>query len=138
MSLEAAIYDILKSASGVTALVGGTSSPRIYPIGIPQGKVMPAVVFQQISSDDIVTTDNATGLRTDRVQIICWDEDPDGARALAEAVRTAMAAAGGSHGAVTILYCSILDEMDAFDIAGDSERLDRYGKQQDWEIAYNA
>jgi len=77
-------------------------------------------------------------LRTDRVQIACWDDDPDGARTLAEAVRAAMQAAGarGSHGGVTVQYCSIEDEGDAISIPTDNETLARYGKRQDWEISY--
>ncbi len=138
MSLEAAIYDILKSAAGVTALVGGVASPRIYPIGMPQGKPMPAVVYQQITSLVEFTCEGDGDLRTDRVQITCWDDDPDGARTLAEAVRTAMQAAGarGSHGGVTVQYCGIDDEGDAISIPADNETLARYGKRQDWEISY--
>lgn len=138
MSIEAAIYDILKSAAGVTSLVGGAVSPRIYPVGIPQGKAMPAVVYQQITSGVEVTCDGDGTLRTDRVQITVWDDDPDGARTLAEAVRAAVQAAGarGSHGGVTVTYCSFDDEGDAISIPAENETLARYGKRQDWEIAY--
>ncbi len=138
MSLEAAIYDILSKAADVTALVGGAVSPRIYPLTIPQGKPMPAVVYQQIGSGVEFTCEGDGDLRTDRVQITCWDDDPDGARTLAEAVRTAMQAEGarGSHGGVTVQYCSIEDEGDAISIPAENETLARYGKRQDWEISY--
>lgn len=138
MSLEAAIYDILKSAAGVTDLVGGAASPRIYPLTIPQGKPMPVVVYQQIGSGVEFTCEGSGDLRTDSVQISVWDDDPDGARLLAEAVRTAMlaAAARGSHGGVTIQYCSIEEEGDAISIPDDNETLARCGKRQDWEVAY--
>lgn len=133
MSVEAAIYDILSKASAVTAICG----KRIYPIALPQGKSVPAVLFQQISSQDVVSTSGHDGLRTDRVQVTCWDDDPDGARTLAEAVRTALLAATGSHGGSTIRYCSIEDEGDAFDLSKDNEQLDRYGKRQDWQVCYS-
>lgn len=140
MSIEAAVYDILKSASAVTALVGGTSAPRIYPLGIPAGKTGAAVVYQQISSIPTHTCDGDGDLRTDRIQVNCWSPQggsPDDARALAEAVRTALAAASGSHGGVTIRYCSSDDEGDIFDINETDENLTRYGKRQDWEICYS-
>lgn len=138
MSLEAAIYDILKSAAGVTALVGGPASPRIYPLTIPQGKDMPAIVYQLVNSGVEFTCEGDGDLRTDRVQISVWAADPDDARLLAEAVRAAMQAAGarGSHGGVLIQYWSIEDEGDAISIPEDNEILIRYGKRQDWEVAY--
>jgi len=136
MSLEAAIYDVLKSASAITALVGGRVSPRIYPVTIPAGKAMPAVVFQQINGTVGHTCDGDGDLRTDTVQVTSWDDDPDGARSLAEAVRTALQPASGSHGGVTIIYCSLDDEGDAVALNEENETLSRYGKRQDWEIAY--
>lgn len=138
MSLEAAIYDILSSAAGVTALVGGAASPRIYPMTIPQGKAVPAIVYQQITSSAEFACDGHDDLRTDRVQITIWDDDPDGARALAEAVRAAMQSsdARGSHGGVTVQYCSFEDEGDSINISTENETLTRYGKRQDWEISY--
>jgi len=136
MSVEAAVYDILSSASGVTSLVGGAASPRIYPLGVPQGKSMPAVVYQQISSVDEVTCDGHAEPREDRFQITCWADDPDDARAVVEAVRTAMAAASGSHGSVTVRFCSFDGERDQVEIPPENETLERYGKSQDWIIAY--
>ena len=138
MSLEAALYDILKGASGVTTIVGGTKSPRIFPLGIPQGKAVPAVVYQQITGEVTVSCEGDGDLRTDGVQITCWDDDPDGARSLAEAVRTALQAeaAKGAHGSVTVTYWSIGDEADVIDENEDNETLTRYGKRQEWEICY--
>jgi len=136
MSVEAAVYDILSSASGVTSLVGGARSPRIYPLAIPQGKSMPAVVFQQVSSIDEVTCDGHSEPRDDRFQVSCWADDPDGARALAEAVRAAMAAASGSHGSVTVRFCSFDGERDQIETPPENETLERYGKSQDWIVIY--
>lgn len=138
MSLEAAIYDILSKAASVTALVGGAASPRIYPLAIPQGKAMPAAVYQQISSTLEFTCEGDGDLRTDRVQITIWDDDPDGARALAEAVRAAMQAAGarGVHGGVTVQYWRLEEEADAISTPAENETLARYGKRQDWEVSY--
>lgn len=136
MSVEAAIYSILSNTAAVTSLVGGSASPRIYPLGLPQGKPMPAIVYQQITSSDEVTVDGHLEPRTDRFQVNCWDDDPDGARALAEVVRTAMAAASGSHGSVTVVFCSFDDEGDLYETTEIAEQLERFGKRQDWIIAY--
>lgn len=138
MSLEAAIYSVLSSDATITGLVGGARAPRISPIHRSQGKSVPAIVYQQISSNDEVTCDGHIGPRTDRVQIVSWDDDPAGARTLAEAVRSALVAASGSHGSVTIRYCSFEDEGDAYDINEDVEAETVYGKRQDWQICYEA
>lgn len=138
MSVEAAIYSILSSAPGVTSLVGGSRSPRIFPVAVPQGKPMPAIVYQQISSGDEITTGGHVGPRTDRFQITGWvaNDDPEGARALAEAIRAAMAAASGSHGSVTVGFCSFDDEGDIYETPEAAEQLERFGKRQDWIVSY--
>jgi hypothetical protein len=139
-SVEAAIYAILSGYGPITALVGGAKSPRIYPLGIPQGKSVPALVYQQVSSSDEESCDGPLGPRTDRVQVTSWDDDPDGARLLAEAVRRAMTTgwAAGNNGTLVVTYCRLLDEGDAYDVNEENESLTRYGKRQDWEIAYEA
>lgn len=135
MSLESALYDILSKSATVTAI----AESRIYPLGVPQGKTGAAVVFQQIASSVQDTTGGQNALRTDVVQVTCWSAQsgtPDDARALAEVVRTALQAASGAHGGVTIHYCLIDSEGDAINIDTENERLTRYGKRQDWEITY--
>jgi len=138
MSLEAAIFDILAETAAVTALVGGSRTPRISPIHRAQGKAVPAIIYQQISSDDEVTCDGHIGPREDRVQVNCWAATPAAARSLAEVVRTALSAASGSHGSVTVRYCSIADEGDIWEIDERAEAETVYGKRQDWIICYEA
>jgi hypothetical protein len=135
MTVEAAMYSVLAGNAGVTALVGGSMSPRIYPLGIPQGKSVPAIVYQQVTSGDIVTVDGPMDPRTDYFQVTCWDDNPDGARSLAEAVRTALTAAAGSHGSVTVHWFSFEDEGDISEL--EIEIKERYGKRQDWIVCYS-
>ena len=89
MSIEAALYTILSSDATVTALVG-SRSPRIYPLGIPAGKGVPAVVYQQINGMRPTTCDGTLGLCEALFQVTCWDDEIDGARSLADAVRDAL------------------------------------------------
>lgn len=141
MSLEGATYTILKAASGVTALVGGTKSPRIYRMGIPQGKTGAAVVVQVVGEPDDVTCDGQMGHPDGQIQITCWSAQggsPDDARALADAVYTALTAdaAKGTHDGTEIIYWAYLDGRDALSLSDESEQLTRYGKQQDWEVSF--
>lgn len=130
------MYYILSNDATVAGLVGPTTSPRIYPLGIPSGKGVPAVVYQIISSQELTTCDHQIEPRTERVQVTCWDDDPDGAVTLAEAVRAALQGASGSYGTIRIQYCALDDEGDDLHVDEHSERLTRYGKRQDWEVAY--
>lgn len=141
MSLEAALYDILSTAAGVTALVGGARSPQIYPLGIPQGKTGAAVVWQIIGAPDGVTCDGHDGQPDARIQITCWSAQggtPDDARALADTVYTALTAnaAKGTHGGTDVQYWTYDDERDTADVNEQNELLTRYGKQQDWEVSF--
>ena len=142
MSLEAALYDILKAASAVTDLIGGARSPRIYPLGIPQGKTGAAVVYQLLSSPDEVTCDGQLGQPEPHWQITCWSAQggtPDDARALAEAVYKALTApqAAGNHGGTEVRYWISEDERHTADVNEQDESLTRYGIQQDWQVSYS-
>lgn len=55
-SLDTALYQKLASTSGVTSLVGGTASPRIYEAQAPAGTSMPYVIFYLASG--ITENDN--------------------------------------------------------------------------------
>lgn len=136
MSLETAIYDILSSAAGVTDLTGGARSPRLYPQRLPQGKAVPALVLTVPGSSAAETCDGAAEPRDAQVEITCWSESPDQALTLAEAVRAALRAAAGSHGGVTIRYAVLLDEREEKHTDDRSQRLTRYARRQQWEIAY--
>jgi hypothetical protein len=137
MSVEAAIYTILKADGTVTALVGGAASPRIYPIGIPQGKSVPAVVYQQIAGDRPKSTGGTIGFCDALFQVTCWDDDLLGARALADAVRDALDDYTGTPvaGGNTIMQCSVVGEGDAINL-DEAETADRIGKRLDIEVAY--
>lgn len=139
MSIESALYDILKSAAGVTALIGGSRSPRVYPLGIPKGRSVPAVVYQLASAPDDVTCEGNRGQPDARMVITCWAEDPDGARALADAVYAALTASGakGTHAGTAVECWVYLDERDIYDPGIENERLERYGTQQDWLVSYS-
>jgi hypothetical protein len=50
VDVEPALVGILRGAAGLTALLGATSGqPSIFPMGLPSGANLPAVLFQQIS-----------------------------------------------------------------------------------------
>ena len=138
MSVEVALYTILSSDATVTNLVGGSRSPRIYPIGIPQSKSVPAVVYQEISGGRPITCDGTRGYCESVFQVTCWDDDMLGARVLSDAVRNAVDDyAGTPAGSGTeIMLASVVDEGDAINMDEETETADRIGKRLDVEIRY--
>ncbi len=90
MSLPELLYTALSGHAGLAALV----SDRIYPIKLPQDETLPAVVYQQISVQNMITLDTDTnGVQQIRVQLSAWSSSYDEARAVGEQVRLAMESA---------------------------------------------
>jgi hypothetical protein len=89
-SAEATIYSILSSAAGVTALV----STRIYPDLVPEEKNAPYIGFERVGTEPITTIHGTILAQNARMLIACWATTRIAAEALADAVATAMQAAG--------------------------------------------
>lgn len=90
-NLEAGLVHKLKNTAAVSALVG----TRIYPLRLPQTVTFPAVVYQRISTSYIHMHATAGALPQCRMQITCWGETIEAARALGVVVRQAL---DGVHG----------------------------------------
>lgn len=84
--IEQTLYAVLKNDSAVSALVG----TRIYPLVMPQDGLLPAVVYQRVSTVPITSLDGDSGLDAVRMQSSCWATTYLGARILADAVRAAV------------------------------------------------
>ncbi|MGL4480450.1 MAG: DUF3168 domain-containing protein [Aeromonas veronii] len=90
MSAESSLYAILTADAGVIALVGD----RIYPDLIPEGKVAPYIGYERVATDPIATI-HGTILGTDVGFVVaCWADTRLQAEQVADAVATAMQAAG--------------------------------------------
>lgn len=81
MSAEEAVRAVLLADPTVAALVGD----RVYPMHLPQTCVLPAIVYQRISTVGSIDLGGDTGLSRIRLQVTHWAEGFDAARALARA-----------------------------------------------------
>jgi hypothetical protein len=64
---------------------------RFYPVKLPQEPTLPAITYRRLSpgaSD--MTLDGPGGLKEPRIRLDVWDTSFTGARAIAEAVKTAL------------------------------------------------
>lgn len=87
MRAEKVIHTLLAAASPVTTLVGD----RIYPGIVPQGKALPALAVQHISSVELTTIDAnaAFGLVKSRVQVTVLAANYPDQKTLLDEVRKA-------------------------------------------------
>lgn len=108
---DGAVYSQLAATSAVTDLV----STRIYRAQLPQAPTYPAISYFLVSADRIYEHDGAAGMNESRVQIDCWAETAEGARALGEAVRAALEAVTGTWGSDTIQHSFLDNEQHVYD-----------------------
>lgn len=127
--VELAVYAILKAASGVTALVGGSSSPRIYPNVVPQDAGLPAIAYQRISSRRRAVHGAQASVARPRVQLTLVAASYSEVKGLAGAVRAALGGYVGTAGGVGVQAVLPDDETDEF---GSSNGL--HVVRQDWMI----
>jgi hypothetical protein len=136
MAIEQVLYKLLTDDSTVSGLVG----TRIYPQFVPQGASMPAITYQQISGIRDFTHSGPVDLASLRFQVNCWSLNYTQARALADAVRTALNGVSGKK--VTgqnsdkhHIYVIILaGEVDLTDLLDDVKGSRRFGKALDFII----
>lgn len=114
MSIEEAIYTRLGAVAGITSLIGSGDNLRAYPTDLPQSASVPAVVFQRISGVRAHAQDDGgpAGFSEARFQFTCWDDDPDGAKDLGEAVRLAFDGFKGTVAGIRIDRASIANDFD--------------------------
>jgi hypothetical protein len=103
-----AIHARLKAHAGTTALV----ESRIYPMRLPQGPTYPAVRYQVIGAPREYVMGGATGDVHARVQVDCYAETYEGAKAVAEQVRLALSFFAGTSGGIVVERIFVDDERD--------------------------
>lgn len=112
MSAETAVYTRLTTHAGTAALIG----TRCYPLRLPQKPVLPAVVYQRISSSGRAGTSDR---RVVRYQFSCWASTYAGVKALAEQVRDALE----YYADATIRLGRVVNEIDDFDEGTELQRV---------------
>ncbi len=101
-TIEDAVFSILSTTSGVTALIGSGTAARIYPLVIPQTAALPAMAYQCIDSPKEHAHDGPSHLARTRLQLSCVAASPSAARSLAAAIRQALDGYRGTVSGVRI------------------------------------
>jgi len=88
--IQADVYKVLSESSSIREIVAS----RIYPIELPQGVNIPAIVYVIPDITPVKSLDGESGLDIGVVEITCWAKDYSTAHVLAAAVRSAFIEAG--------------------------------------------
>ena len=95
MSAESDLYDALRNASGVTAIVGSGSSARIYPDLVPQEGAVPCIAYGRTDTEYATTVHNGTPV-AERPSLEAWCMAAT--RIAADALAAQVIAAAGAAG----------------------------------------
>lgn len=109
-SPEAALYAALTADAGVSALVAS----RVFPKGGRQGVDYPYITYQRISTQGAAHLTGASDLDWPRFQLDVWGHSFATARAVADAMRTALDAVEHTAAGLTFT-ATIQDERSDFD-----------------------
>lgn len=97
MSIKAGIDYVLRHDATLTALVGGSTSPRIYPMQAPENAVTPYIVFTVVSDTDSMEFFGEQNAGQPRVQISAVGTLPS-QEAIADRIRTLLRYFSGTMG----------------------------------------
>lgn len=103
--LEQRLYAHLSADADVSALVGS----RIYPLVMPQGAALPAIVYQRISGVPANHAGRVPSLESARVQVNCYAKTYGVAKDLCDAVVWRMQQSS------PYFQCTRVNERDLYD-----------------------
>lgn len=109
MSAGKAIYGILSTAAGVTALV----STRIYPDMATQKAAYPFLVYAVTNTQPSDTKDGVSGLDVVEFALMVYANSYASANDIAEAARTALDRTTGTHNGVSVQSIRFQDQRSA-------------------------
>ena len=135
-SLAGELITYLKTQSDVTDLVGSGTAARIYRHLAKQGVSLPYIVMRIYEGVSYRHLSAITGIRTNRVQVVCYAATDDGADQLAEAVRLSVDHYRGTMGTTDILDIEGESVEPGFEppVKGGNQR--RYWHSRDFVFTY--
>jgi len=107
-TVEKVIFSLLDNDETVDGLVG----KRIYPGVIPQGKAVPAIVYEQTGGDRSHTFGGVVGYVDSAFDVTCWSSTYGGARTLSDAVRKVLDGHSGTTEAQKVYVMFLNNEVD--------------------------
>ena len=129
-----AVYNILSNNSGVTNIVSG----NIFPVVLPEGNTLPAVVYSVVDARKSDTKEAAGSMQSGIFEVKCFVEGGRNKKAykeldgLSSAVDSALSYSSGTFNGVTVQHISSPEERDIFE--EDAREDGVYGKVLDFRF----
>lgn len=111
------MIDDLRTVLLADGTVAGLASTRVYPVVMPQGGTLPALVLQVISGPRPVTLSGAVEPAPHRVQVDAWAETYAAAHALRAAAEAAVNGHDGTTGDTVFQFVGVEDRRDDYEPA---------------------
>jgi hypothetical protein len=109
--IEASLFTLLTTDAVIgPQIAAGSGRYRMYPERLPQGAVVPAIVYNVIDSPSEHSQSGPSNLKRPRIQIDCWADDYDAALAFGMDVSHLLYGYKGSVGSSRI--DSVLQQND--------------------------
>lgn len=115
-NIEQAMHSLISTAVAAT-------TPRVYPVLIPQGADLPLSVYQKVTGNRDHALGGFTGLTYSRFQIEAWAETYSEAKALMAAIAAALDDYSGTVGTVRIGSCLMQAERDFYEPDAGAHRI---------------
>jgi len=125
-----AVKALLEFDAGVSALVGD----RCYPNSAPQNSTLPYIVYTVISDVRVQSMTGLSGLASPRIQFDCFASTYGGAKAVAEAVKVALAGYADTIGSVAINGILLVDDSDLFEPPASGASVGTYRVSMDFIV----
>jgi hypothetical protein len=109
--IEEALTTKLRATPAISALVGN----RIYPTKAPQATTSAYIVYDMLGGEDHTAHDGFGGLRSGRISYACCAPKYGEAKAIAEAVRMALAGWKGTLSGLEISVPACYEDQDLWD-----------------------
>lgn len=104
MSIEADMKTYILTLTSITDIIGA----RIYYQKLPEDPILPAIVYNRISSTRSRTHDGDSDLSKPRIQYSIWGSTPINVMALADAFEDEFKSFSGTAGSSTV-YATIVE-----------------------------
>ena len=130
-SVEKSVYGKLSGTSAVTDLV----STRIYPHMARQGDSLPYVTYFIVSSVPLNASTGSTDTVQTTIQIDVWAASASSAKAIADAIFTALDGYNDATNAVS--YYTMQARRQEMDAPEDGSQRPIYRESMDWDVWHN-
>jgi hypothetical protein len=114
------ITTFLKGDPGLTAVVNG----RVYPVILPQGATLPALVYSEVHGQQALTLGNDKGFTDALFQISCMASSYLDSKTLAKALRAALQGYAGTMGSTVVQGAFEESERDSYNAETKEYRTD--------------